>query len=291
MRKLKVLKWVILGLIMVIGLSGCRATSTKKSATASSASAKKAQSPYITSSIPTFYVHGYQGSAKSTNTLIKHAEKTAHAHKVIVATVSTSGQVTLDGTWKKGTRNPIIQVVFKNNLAEYDQQSAWLAKVITAVQQQQHFSKYNIVAHSAGCVASVNMLMTKQASGFPSINKLVTIAGPFDGVISEDDVANQNSFLKSGEPKYLHAAYELLAAKRANFPDGVHQLNIVGNLDDGSNSDSLVSNVSARSIKYLLRGHDVHYTEKDFHGKNAQHSKLHENAKVALAVDKYLWHR
>ncbi|WP_225422745.1 alpha/beta hydrolase [Lactiplantibacillus garii] len=288
MRKL--FRWFLLGVVVLIGLSGCGRT-TKRSTSQSASTTQKKAAPWITSSVPTFYVHGFQGSANSTNTLIQHAEKTAHAHKVLVATVSTSGQVTLTGHWAAKTRNPIIQVVFKNNLAQYDQQSAWLSQVITAVKARHNFNRYNVVAHSAGCVATVNLLMTKQASNFPTINKLVTIAGPFDGVVGEDDVANQNSFLSNGQPKYQHAAYQLLAAKRQRFPRHVHLLNIVGNLDDGTNSDSLVTNVSARSIKYLLRGTGLNYTEKDFHGKNAQHSKLHENAKVALAVDRYLWHR
>ncbi|WP_420328056.1 alpha/beta hydrolase [Lactiplantibacillus plantarum] len=287
---MKQIKWWLLAVLLVVGLTGCGSQTTKKQATQQAASTKKI-SPYVNQQTPTFYVHGFQGSAKSTNTLIAHAEKTAHAHKVLVATVSTSGQVTLTGKWRGRVRNPIIQVVFKNNLAQYDQQSAWLAKVITTVQQQHAFKHYNIVAHSAGCVASVNMLMTQQTTTFPKISKLVTIAGPFDGVVGEDDVANQNSFLTSGQPKYLHAAYELLAAKRNNFPKNVQLLNIVGTLNDGSHSDSLVTNVSARSIKYLLRGWDVDYTEKDFYGAHAQHSQLHENTKVALAVDRFLWHR
>ncbi|CAJ1229019.1 hypothetical protein LXEBMM8_EKPBGFGD_02107 [Lactiplantibacillus xiangfangensis] len=291
MRKVRFLKWLVLGLMVVIGLSGCGRSGHTATSASSTAPTSKPKSPWLTSRVPTFYVHGFQGSANSTNTLIQHAEQTARAHKVLVATVSPSGQVTLSGSWAAKTRNPIIQVVFQNNLAQYDQQSAWLAKVITAVKAKQNFATYNIVAHSAGCVASVNLLMTKQASDFPKINKLVTIAGPFDGVVGEDDVANQNSFLSSGQPKYVHAAYQLLAGKRTNFPHNVHLLNIIGNLDDGTNSDSLVTNVSARSIKPLLRGTNVNYTEKVFHGKAAQHSQLHENAAVAMAVDRYLWHR
>ena len=287
---MKQLKWWLMALVLVLGLAGCQAQHASKTAARHSTSTKQT-SAYVNSQVPTFYLHGFQGSAKSTNTLIAHAQTTAHAHKVLVATVSASGQVTLKGKWHGNVRNPIIQIVFKNNLAQYDQQSAWLAKVITTVQQRHAFKQYNIVAHSAGCVASVNMLMTQQTAGFPTIKKLVTIAGPFDGVVGEDDVANQNSFLASGQPKYLHAAYELLAAKRTNFPQHVHLLNIVGTLNDGSHSDSLVTNVSARSIKYLLRDQNVVYTEKDFYGAHAQHSQLHENAKVALAVNRYLWHR
>lgn len=290
MRKLRLIKWLILGLVLLGGLSGCKLAAKSTAATSSTTSHSK-PAAYVTSAVPTFYVHGFQGSAKSTNTLIKHAEQTAHAHKVLVATVSTAGEVSLSGHWAAKTRNPIIQVVFQNNLGQYDQQSTWLSRVITAVQQQHAFKTYNIVAHSAGCVASVNMLMTRPANGFPTIHKLVTIAGPFDGVVGEDDVANQNSFLASGAPKYQHAAYQLLAAKRTNFPQGVHLLNIVGDLGDGSHSDSLVTNVSARSVKYLLRGTQLHYQERDFQGKKAQHSQLHENAAVALTIDQYLWHR
>jgi len=287
---LKFSRWFGLLIILVAVLSGCTATKPTGKATTSH-SHKSALATYVTSSRPTFYVHGFQGGANSTATLIQHAEKTAHAHKVFVATVSPTGTVTLAGDWSKQTRNPIIQVVFKNNLAAYGQQSAWLAKVITTVQQAHAFKSYNIVAHSAGCVASVNLLMTKQVAGFPKIHQLVTIAGPFDGVVGEDDVANQNSFLASGAPKYQHAAYQLLAAKRTNFPTGVRLLNIVGDLDDGSHSDSLVTNVSARSIKYLLRGRQIAYTERDFHGQHAQHSQLHENAKVARTINRYLWWR
>lgn len=283
-------RWLGLVLVLVAILGGC-AKGNQQSSKQKSSQSSQPQAAYVTSQRPTFYLHGFQGSAKSMNTLIRHAEKTAHAHKVLVATVSAGGTVTLSGHWADQTRNPVIQVVFKNNLAQYNQQSTWLAHVITTVQQVHAFKSYNLVAHSAGCVASVNMLMTPQVSGFPTVNKLVTIAGPFDGVVGEDDVANQNSVLATGAPKYQHAAYQLLAAKRTAFPTGVKLLNIVGNLDDGSNSDSLVTNVSARSIKYLLRGREVTYTEKDFYGKHAQHSQLHENAKVALAVDRYLWHR
>ncbi|KZT95839.1 cell surface hydrolase [Lactiplantibacillus plantarum] len=168
---MKQIKWWLVAVLLVVGLTGCGSQTTKQQATQRAASTKKI-SPYVNQQTPTFYVHGFQGSAKSTNTLIAHAEKTAHAHKVLVATVSTSGQVTLTGKWRGRVRNPIIQVVFKNNLAQYDQQSAWLAKVITTVQQQHAFKRYNIVAHSAGCVASVNMLMTQQTTTFPKINKV-----------------------------------------------------------------------------------------------------------------------
>ncbi len=201
-----------------------------------------------------------------------------------------NGVISYAGAWKSKTINPIIQVVFTNNVAAYATQSAWLMNIISELQQRYHFSQYNVVAHSAGNVTTVNMLMSaNKPANFPEIKKFVSLAGCYNGVITEDDVANQNYFRKSGEPALKHSAYQLLAAERANFPDGLAVLNIIGDLKDGSHSDGLVSNVSARSLQYLIRGHQANYSEKVFYGKNAQHSKLHENPKVATAIDQYLW--
>lgn len=280
---------IILMILAVISLAAC--SHQKKTTTHSGTStSKKVAAPYLKTTTPTFYVHGYQGSAHSTDTLIKHAEKQAHAHKILVATVANDGTINYAGTWKKGTSNPIIQVVFTDNVAPYASQSAWLTAIIAELAQRYQFSKYNVVAHSAGNVATVKMLMTaNKPAEFPKINKFVSLAGCYNGVITEDDVANQNYFLKDGEPALKHTVYQMLDAERQNFPDGISVLNLMGNLNDGSHSDELVSEVSARSLKYLIRGHQTKYSEKVFYGKNAQHSKLHENSKVATTIDSYLW--
>ena len=291
-------KWFYFSIILLFmaGLTGCgmlsqRASSTNTASSKTAAqTSRKAETPYLQSTTPTFYVHGFHGSARSTNTLISYAEKQTGAQKVLVATVASNGQLTFSGEWSKNIMNPIIQVVFSNNVAVYDSQSAWLQAVISELATKYGFTQYNVVAHSAGNVATVNMLMTAdKPANFPKIAKFVSIAGCYDGVITVDDVANQNYFTSGGAPAYKHAAYVLLDGKRQNFPNGVHILNMIGDLNDGSHSDGLVSNVSARSLKYLIRGHQADYTEKVFSGSNAQHSKLHENSQVATAVDQYLW--
>lgn len=279
-------------LVVLLSLAACttQKTTTKSKQSSTTHTTKKVESPYLQTTTPTFYVHGFQGSAKSTNTLIEHATKQADAHKVLVATVASDGTINYSGEWHQGRTNPIIQVVFTNNIALYSTQSAWLLTIIQTLARRYHFNQYNVVAHSAGNVATVNMLMTaNKPSDFPKIEKFVSIAGCYNGIIGEDDQANQNYFLKDGEPALQHSAYQMLAAEKQNFPDNVSILNIVGDLDDGSNSDELVSNVSARSLKPLISGHHARYTEKDFYGAKAQHSQLHENSKVATVVDQYLW--
>lgn len=282
---------LILMFLAIVSLAACgRQTKSTADSASKITTNKKAAASYLQTTTPTFYVHGYQGSAHSTDTLINRAVKQADAHKILVATVANDGTVSYTGTWRKGTVNPIVQVVFANNVAPYASQSTWLMTVISELANQHHFKHYNVVAHSAGNVATVNMLMTTaQPTNFPQIQKFVSLAGCYNGVITEDDVANQNYFLKSGEPALKHSVYQMLDAKRQNFPNHISILNIMGDLKDGSHSDELVSEVSARSLKYLIRGHQTNYQEKLFYGHHAQHSKLHENKKVATTINQYLW--
>ena len=69
----------------------------------------------------------------------------------------------------------------------------------------------------------------------------------------------------------------------------VSVLNIYGDLKDGSDSDGRVSNASSLSEKYLLRNVAKSYQTLEITGKNAQHSKLHQNAKVAQAIINFIW--
>ncbi len=60
----------ILGLVL-LGACGNQQQTTAKSTTAkSSRTSKRIVKPYLQTTRPTFYVHGFQGSAKSTNTMI-----------------------------------------------------------------------------------------------------------------------------------------------------------------------------------------------------------------------------
>ena len=63
-------------------------------------------------------------------------------------------------------------------------------------------------------------------------------------------------------------------------------LYIVG--DTGHGTDGTVPNVSSLSLKYLVASRAKSYQVKVFHGKNAQHSKLHSNPAVDRALIKFL---
>ena len=123
----------------------------------------------------------------------------------------------------------------------------------------------------------------------PRLQKFVPIAGPFDGVIFTDDVPNQNRIKENGEPVWQNAAYQSYYEKRDDFPKGVSVLNIYGNLEDGTNSDYLVTNASARSLRWLIKDRVKYYDEKMIKGPMAQHSKLHENKQVDRLVNNFLF--
>ncbi|KRL85785.1 putative cell surface hydrolase (putative) [Lacticaseibacillus pantheris DSM 15945 = JCM 12539 = NBRC 106106] len=267
-------------LIVAVTLSACSAKGTAAPANAT------------TSTTPTFYFHGYSGSANSTNHLIQYAVTNYHAHKVYQAVVDTNGEVTLKGRWPKSTKNPIVQVVFKDNKnANLQTDAKWIKNVLQAVNRKHHFANYNVVAHSMGNLGFMYYVLFQQHTfNAPKLHKQVNIAGHFDGIVGMDDEPNRNTLTKSGRPTILDARYKEMLRNRDNFPkQQVDILNIYGNKDDGTNSDGDVTNVSSRSLRYLLRSRYKNYTEMMFTGAKAQHSQLHENDGVAKAVNDYLY--
>ncbi|WP_263317189.1 alpha/beta hydrolase [Leuconostoc carnosum] len=105
----------------------------------------------------------------------------------------------------------------------------------------------------------------------PKLEKQVNLAGHFDGIIRLDDKVNRNYFLKTGAPRYQNDSFRDLYQHRNNYPKKqVDILNIYGNLDDGTNSDGRVSNVSSRSLKYILQDRYHSYREIEIHGAMGQ---------------------
>ncbi|MHC9532026.1 alpha/beta hydrolase [Dellaglioa sp. L3N] len=239
--------------------------------------------------IPTLYIHGYGGTANSSNYMIAAANRSGKAQKVLTATVSSTGAITYTGKWRQSEKNPIIQVIFTRNDAEIPEEGRWIGKIADHLKKTYHIKAINLVTHSMGGSSAMYWAESVRTKTSPKLNKFIPIADPINGVIGIEEKANQNYFLKNNEPALKTSAYKSYYHKRKNFPSNTKVFVIYGNLDDGSNSDSAVSTVSARSMNYLLRGQIKSYQELKITGKNAQHSKLHRNATVDKAVIQYLW--
>ncbi|WP_235804626.1 alpha/beta hydrolase [Liquorilactobacillus capillatus] len=242
--------------------------------------------------VPTIYLHGWGASGQSTNSMIMYAQKYAHAQKVLTVVVPKKGQPYVKGEWTTGVARPLIQIVFKDNKeSNYQLTSGWLKKVMVLLKTRYHVNRFNAVAHSMGNLTLMYYeLNYGRNKKLPQLRKEVNLAGHFDGIIGIDDKPNRNSLLKNGKPRFINKYYRYQLAQRHSFPaNQVAILNIFGNMEDGSNSDGDVTRVSARSLKYLLRGQYKSYHEIEIKGPNAQHSKLHENNRVNKIINDFLW--
>ncbi|EHN59044.1 MULTISPECIES: alpha/beta hydrolase [Oenococcus] len=245
-------------------------------------------------SVPTLYLHGFGGTANSSNDMIAYAVKHQGATKVLTARVSPFGKVHLQGSWPKNAKQPLIQVLFQNNRnGNYNEDGRWLRNILQDLRKNYQIKRVNVVAHSMGNLA---LMYYQLADGnnprLPQINKQVDIAGHFDGIVGIDDQPNRNRLLAKGRPRYLNSYYRVMLARRNRFPENrVDILNIFGNLENGSNSDGDVTNVSARSLKYLLNGRYKSYREVEIKGRQAQHSRLHRNNQVNRLIGRFLWNK
>lgn len=252
---------------------------------------------------PTVFVHGWRGGAHSTDQMITAAENAGAAHKALTVRIGPRGQLTYSGYWQAKRRNPIIQVVFTNNQAGEVQYTRWLMKLMQDLKQRYQIKQINLVGHSMGAYAVVAYAMkASNQTAFPRLNKLVAIAGPFNGIIGHQvgphpndgttwtDRPHQNHLLANGRPATVHPEYKRLVKMRHRFPSQTHVLNIYGNLKDGSASDGVVTLVSAKSLKYLVADQAASYHSKAAYGTSAAHSQLHENNPVGdHALLTFLW--
>lgn len=233
---------------------------------------------------PTIFVYGYRGTAFSTNQLIESAEAAGVAKRSMVVTVSPNGQLNVQGDLH-ATAAPIIQVIFQNNTAGEEVDSQWLAKILTMLHQRYGVTRLNAVGHSMGAYAVIAAAMAQTPV---ELEKVVVIAGPYDGLLGWNDKPHELQLAADGRPSLIRPEYARLLQSREHFR-AKSVLNIYGNVQDGSDTDTVVSVNSALSLGYLLRGL-TKYQTLAVTGPHAQHSRLHEhNVAVDRAMLQFIW--
>ena len=246
---------------------------------------------YVQTNTPTLFFHGY-GSSFNAETQMTGAIKKAGVTKTIVrVNVSPNGYAKLIGAIPKKAKNPLVEVNFDNNKqSDYYVAGEWVKNVIELLQKEYQFKQVNLVGHSMGNMA-INYYILENAGkkGLPKINKVVDIAGHFNGILGMNDKPNQMKLAKNGKPTKMDKSYQQLLKLRKVYPTKTDVLNIFGDKEDGSHSDGSVSNASSKSLKYLVKNRVHSYREKKITGKMAQHSKLHENKEVDKLLINFLW--
>ncbi|HIY91623.1 alpha/beta hydrolase [Companilactobacillus sp. HBUAS56275] len=246
---------------------------------------------YVQESIPTLFFHGY-GSSFRAETQMTGASKKAGVTKTIVrVNVSPNGYAKIIGSIPKKAKNPIVEVNYDNSkMTNYHTAGLWAKNVIEALQKDYKFKKVNFVGHSMGNMAiNYYILDNYNNKKLPKVNKVVDIAGHFDGIIDVDDEPGDITLAKNGKPTPMNQFYRELLKLREVYPTNTRVLNIFGDKNDGTHSDGAVSNASSQSLRYLVSGRAKSYREKKIVGKMAQHSKLHENKQVDKILINFLW--
>lgn len=253
------------------------------------------QQPQATPQIPTIFVHGLRGGSKTMQAMLTAAVDFGYNHALTIHGTH-AGKLKISGHWDNTVAHPLIQVTFGNNQARLSFQVRWLHEIMIYLRGQHGVLAYNAVGHSAGSVALVAYAEAYSASNWlPKLKKLVTIAGPFNGVIGMNESHNTNFLTATGRPKIVYPksfwlpSYADLYRQRHHFPTDAAVLNIYGDVNDGTHSDRYISTASARSLRYLLGTIPASFREVGFHGATAEHSRLHDNPQVQQLVFAFLF--
>lgn len=255
----------------------------------------------VSKNVPTFFFHGWGSSYHAEEDMVNAIRDAKVTNSILRINVTKKQKVIFHGYLKKNAKNPIIEVNFDDNkLNTYrtnyakgysELGSKYVKAAISAVNKKYHYKNINIVAHSMG-----NLETAYYFKQYPNLQKyypvdhFISIAGHYDGIIGENDKPNSLKLnAKTGKPNIMQPEYRGLLSLRETFPTNTHVLNIFGNLKDGTNSDGDVSNNSAKSLKYLVAARAKSYRNLMIKGKDAQHSKLHNNQEVNKAIIKFLW--
>ena len=146
------------------------------------------------SSTPTIFVHGmpssYHSEVKMVRTMIDAGTTTPD--NVVLATVSSQGEVVFDHALPPHPHNPIIEVNLENSHERNDHvAAAWLKKVVVALQQRYHFQRVNFVGHSSGPLLILCYIMDNaNDKHLPQVARLASLGGAFNGALGKRDRPN-----------------------------------------------------------------------------------------------------
>lgn len=285
------LAFVIGAAIVQIGAGDHQPKITRVTSELTTRNAKTLNGQFQKSSTATLFLHGYNGGPSSTNYLIDQAQKAGAAQKALVVRVYKNGVMAFKGYWQKSIQNPMVQVIFEDNRASQKTQIYWLHAVLVQLKAKYGVTSYNAVGHSLGSNDIVNQaLKYGHDQKVPTLNKIVTIGGPFDGLTGYLNAETEQRVQKvAAKPIRFTRHFAEMLKYRQNFPANVQMLNVIGDTNDGYNNDGYVGVASARSVSYLLRGKLAKYQEKFYSGTDAAHCSLNQNPQVAQSMISFLW--
>ncbi|QNQ81051.1 alpha/beta hydrolase [Lactobacillus sp. PV034] len=245
----------------------------------------------LTSSIkqtPIIYMHGFRGGDYTTQLMVQETTKLKPNHAYLKVKVDLFNNFEISGTWTNDS-HPIVQLVFKQNIVGVYAISYMQRLALAFLKKKYHFDHYDAIAHSLGAPSLVKTEMrVHKHKRYPHLDKFVSIAGPFDGVMYLGDIPNINHLTPNGRPLFMTWSYAGMLLQRKRFDPQIKVLNIYGNVLDETNSDKFISVTSAKSIRYILAPVVSFFEEIEMRGEMAEHSNMHDNTLVIKIINKFL---
>lgn len=236
----------------------------------------------------TVFFHGYGSSRNAEQSMSKYLVNKGVSNRKINVTVSKNGKVDFSGQAKAGDKNPIYLVQFNDNRnSDFSKTNQWVTTIMTQLHKQ-GIQSVNLIGHSMGNMAIVYYLKNhvQQSNQLPAVKREIDIAGHFNGLNRQE--AAFSSLNEQGQPSQETDSFKALAGLEKYYQNNSTKvLNIYGNSTGLTQSDSTVPNNSSKSLKYFVQSPST-YQERLISGKNAQHSKLHENQEVDELLAKFL---
>lgn len=238
---------------------------------------------------PTLFIHGYKGTVNSFGKMIKRLEGKKETKKELTLKVNSDGEIQAQGVLTGTETNPSVQVIFEDNQSHEWNQAEWIKNCLAYLRVNFGIKRVNVVGHSMGGASTMRYLTTfSMDETLPTVEKFVGIAAPFNNFTELPETETLEDVITNG-PTIQSQRYLDYMNGTTNISPEMKVLLIVGDLEDGSKSDGVVTVTDGLSIVPLLRNHGNDVKEEILYGKMAQHSQLHENSEVDQFVADFLW--
>ncbi|ANZ62848.1 hypothetical protein AYR62_01175 [Secundilactobacillus paracollinoides] len=234
------------------------------------------------SAMPTLLIPGWLGSGWSYNQLIDYWQTDDVAEKRLTVVVGVTGHIKVRGDWDNEAKNPLIQVIFANNIADFNVHTRDLIRVLTYLHTHYGITAYNAVAHSWGGNAMLNILFSDKVQQLPKLQKLVLL-----GVPVNEGIINQTLPFSSW-PRIQTPQYRKLVANRhcLEHQPQVQITYFYGAVAD-ARGDGETGFAEALALEPLVKDSPVTLTSVKCPGMT--HTQLHRSLSMSQRIAKVLW--
>lgn len=235
------------------------------------------------------FLHGYGSSARASNKLADATQSRLSIRNRKVIRINRDGKFKIDHQQISRAGN-IFQLEFTDKQTSEKDETKYLAHFMKTLKMQ-GIKTISLSGHSMGANVGLryNMDKTYQTTAYPKVDKLVTIAAPFNMGINYPNMKKEfqhNRINKKTQlPLYQDDNFKYFYKNRHNLNPQLAIMNIFG--DIGDQSDGVVTNFSSQALRFFV-SKKQRYVEMSVTGEHVQHSQIRDNQTVTRQVAEFL---